>query len=92
MNNYKKVTTFFHYLAIISILVASILSFFSLADKVYIFFWGKFAILNMIYIQFYILFEDENSEKLKYNLFTQAAIYSLLAVIIYFLDFNPIER
>ena len=89
MNNYKKVTTFFHYLAIISLLIACILSFFSLADKVYIFFWGKFSFLNMIYVQFYVLFEDENAEKLKYNLFTQAAVYFLLAVIIYFLDFNP---
>jgi len=92
MNNYKTITTFFNYLAISSMLFACILSFFPSVAKVYIFFWGKFAFLNMIYVQFYVVFEDENAEKLKYNLFTQAVIYSVLALIVYFLKFGNIER
>ena len=92
MNKYKRNRNFLNYIGLTSIIFASILSFFHLADKVYIFFFAKLTFSISLYFIFYILFEDENAEKLKYSFWTHLLVYLFCAIILYFLDFNPIKR
>ena len=91
MTNYQRNRKILNSIGLSSMIFASILSFFHLADKVYIFFFAKFAFSISLYFVFYILFEDENSEKLKYSFWTHLLVYILSAIILYFLDFTPVK-
>lgn len=92
MNQYKRNRTFLNYLSLGSALLSVMLSIFDLAPKVFIFFLFKFAFSISLYFGFYILFEDENAEKLKYSFWTHLFVYLLSATLMYFLDFSEVER